>query len=463
VRTLLASSLAVGAVVMFACGGDYGSDDPAANPDGGASSSSGGSNGDGGPGGTTDGGGTPGKPITVTGKIVSFGVGLANVPVVVGGKTPVNTSTLGTFTVPDVQPPYDVEFALKTSDSQPRVTIYQGLTRPDPTLVALGTNGELRPNPTTATSLSGTVSGANGPGWARVPIVSFSAPNRAYGFAAVDQSSGKYTMQGNDGPMWYGANAVTGSLSASLVLDNAMPVTAYYGRVDGVTVTGGMATSDKNIALAQVQTAVVQAKITAPQRYTDASKTVVNMGIRYPEGAGYFVKSTNQAFPLDLKRPVPFVNGGSFQASVGYALGGDAEASFARATALATMSGELSLALADPPAQTAPDDGARAASNTFTFSAFPGGIHRFTIAAANQPSVTIVTAATSVTLPDLTPFAITLPGNVEYSWRVAGFRPIPSIDADGLAILLAAIDGNLPNVDQCEIAISPARRVILPP
>jgi hypothetical protein len=77
--------------------------------------------------------------------------------------------------------------------------------------------------------------------------------------------------------------------------------------------------------------------------------------------------------------------------------------------------------------------------------------------------VTIVTAATSVTLPDLTPFAITLPGNVEYSWRVAGFRPIPSIDADGLAILLAAIDGNLPNVDQCEIAISPARRVILPP
>jgi hypothetical protein len=265
--------------------------------------------------------------------------------------------------------------------------------------------------------------------------------------------------------MWYGANAVTGSLSASLVLDNAMPVTAFYGRLDGVTVTGGMAAADKNIALASVDVGVVEARITAPQRYTDASKTVVNMGIRYPEGAGYFVKSANQAFPLDLKRPVPFVSGGSFQASVGYALGGDAEASFARATAQATRIGQLAVALAEPPAQTAPDDGAHGvgASTAFTYRAFPGGIHRFTIGAANQPSVTIVTAATSVTLPDLTPFAVTLPGNVVYTWRVAGYGPIPSIDDDALAILLAATDGTLPNVDQCAIAISPARRVTLAP
>jgi hypothetical protein len=463
VRTLLATSLAAGAVVMFACGGDYGSDDSAPSTDGGASSSSSGSNGDGGPG-NTEGGVTPGKPITVTGKIVSYGVGLANIPVVVAGKTPVNTSTLGTFTVPDVQPPYDVAFALKTTDAQPRVTIYQGLTRADPTLIALGTNGELRPNPIAATSLTGKVSGANGPGWARAPIVSFSAPNRAYGFATVDQATGNYTMQGNDGPMWYGANAVTGSLHASLVLDNGA-ATAFYAKLDNVTVTGGMAASDKNITLASVPVGVVGVKITAPARYTDASKTVVNMGIRYAEGAGYFVKSANQAFPIDIKRSVPFVAGGSYQASVGYALGGDAEASFARATADAGMTGLLSLAVPDPPTPTAPDDGAHVvgASTAFTFSAFPGGIHRFTISAANQPSVTVVTTGTSVMLPDLTPFAVTLPGNVEYTWRVAGFRPIPSIDADALAILLAAIDGNLPNVDQCEIGISAARKVTLAP
>lgn len=468
-RTLVASSLALAAIVLFACGNDYSSDDPNNGNDldgGGSSSGSSGSNKDGGSSSGEGGVVEPGKPMTVTGTIVSYGVGLPNVPVVVAGKPAVNTSTLGTFTVTDVTAPYDVAFAVKTNDSQPRVTVYQGLTRPDPTLVALGTNGELRPNGTTVPTLTGKVSGANGPNWGRTPIVSFGGPNRGAGFASVDVATGNYTMSGTDVPTWYGATSITGSLHASLVLDNAAPVTAWYAKIDNVALTGGTAATDKNITLASVPVGQLEATITAPQKYNDPTKAVVNMGIRYTAGAGYFVKSSNTGqFPLTVKRPVPLVNGGSYQVSCGYAAGGDAEASFARATTAATESGKVMMALADPPAQMAPDAGATGVAHTasFTFAKFPNGIQRFALGGNNQPSVTIVTAATSITIPDLTPFAITIPSGVELAWRVAGFSPVASMDANELPVLMAATDGSLPNADQAQVAISPARKVTFAP
>lgn len=467
VRTLFATSLALGALVLFACSADYGSDEPAGpESDGGASGEGGGAGKEDGSGGGAEGSVTPGKPITVTGKIIGYGVGMANVPVVVGGKVAVNTSTLGTFTVPDVQPPYDVVFALKTVDAQPRVTVYQGLTRPDPTLVALGTNGELRPNPIAATSLTGTVEGASGPGWARAPFVSFGAPNRAYGVAQAEKETGAFTMQGTDGPLWYGANAVTGSLHASLVLGTAPSVTAFYGRLDNVTVTSNTKIVDQIVKLEPVSVGTFRAKITAPSSFDDATKTVVNMGTRYEETAGYFVRAANPgAFPLDVNLSVPLVSGSSFQANVGYTVGADGEASYARAVTNAAESAQVTLALAEPPVQTEPSDGATdvARGAAFTFGAFPNGVHRFTLVAANQPTVTVVTAATTVTLPDLAPFAVALPSGVEYTWRVAGYRPLASLDVDELAAFLSTIDGNLPYVDQCEIAISPARKVTFAP
>lgn len=467
-RTFLASSLALGALVLFACGNDYGSDDPNADADGGTSGSSGSSGADKDGGGSSggEGGVAPGTPITVTGKIVSYGIGLPNVPVVVAGKPAVNTSTLGTFTVTDVKPPYDVAFALKTSDAQPRITVYQGLTRSDPTLVALGTNGELRPTATTVPSLSGKITGANGPGWGRAPIVSFGGPNRGTGFATVDQTTGSYTMTGTDVPTWYGATTITGSLHASLVLDNAAPVTAWYAKVDNVNLTGGTAPPNTNIALLSVPVGTIEATITAPAKYDDPTKAVVNMGIRYTAGAGYFVKSSNTGqFPLTVKRPVPLVSGSSYQVSVGYAAGGDGEASFARATMPVTEAGKVTMALADPPAQSAPDAGATGVAHNaaFTFSAFPNGIHRFALGGNNQPSITIVTSSTSVTLPDLAPFAVTIPGGAELLWRVAGFGPVKSVDDDALAIFMATIDGSLPNADVAQVAISTARKVTFAP
>ncbi|MFO0740228.1 MAG: hypothetical protein U0270_30290 [Labilithrix sp.] len=463
----VAASLALGAFVLVACASDYGSDDPSASDPGadGGASSSGNGKGDGGSSGNGEGGVIPGKPITVSGKIVSYGVGMPNVPVVVGGKTAVNTSALGTFSVPDVTPPYDVSFALKTNDSQPRVTVYKGLTRPDPTLIALGATAELRPTPTQATSLSGTITGASGPGWARAPVVGFAGPNRATGSVVVDMATGAYTMKGTDGPLWFGATSITGTLHAGLVLDNASPVTAFYGKLPNVNVSGGATITDKTIALQSVPVGVINAKVTAPARYTDATKMILLAAIRYEESAGYFLRSTNLPFPVDVKRFVPLVNGGVFQMVAGYQAGGDGESSFARAATEPAATAELSVALADPPQHTEPADGAKgvARSTPFTFTAFANGIHRFVFIANNQPSITIITASTSVTLPDLAPFAITIPSDVEYTWRVAGYRPITSMDADELAQFMSPPDGVLPNIERGEYALSAARKVTLAP
>src|SRR5262245_46046943 len=71
-----------------------------------------------------------------SGEDVVLGRALAASPRRVGGKS-TTTSTLGTFAVKGVSVPYDAAIASNATTA----TVYLGLTRTDPTLVAFGTYG----------------------------------------------------------------------------------------------------------------------------------------------------------------------------------------------------------------------------------------------------------------------------------------------------------------------------------
>ena len=55
-----------------------------------------------------------------------------------------------------------------------------------------------------------------------------------------------------------------------------------------------------------------------------------------------------------------------------------------------------------------------------------------------------MTKDTTLGLPDLSPFSVSLPKNTLYTWRVFGYAPLTSLDDAKLAEVLDAQDGTLP-------------------
>ena len=71
--------------------------------------------------------------ITVNGFVKDFdGEPVSGVSVYVKGKTPSVTDANGAFSIADVTTPYEIRVILSTQQTG---VIYQGLTRPDPTLL----------------------------------------------------------------------------------------------------------------------------------------------------------------------------------------------------------------------------------------------------------------------------------------------------------------------------------------
>lgn len=83
-------------------------------------------------------GGGGGGPVTITvaGKVVGTNnLPVNGVPVVISGRPSVITAADGTFSVAGVTAPYDATVVNATTK---RSIVYKGLTRPDPTLLLVG-------------------------------------------------------------------------------------------------------------------------------------------------------------------------------------------------------------------------------------------------------------------------------------------------------------------------------------
>lgn len=380
------------------------------------------------------------ETTTVTGKVVAEGQPVANVPIVVGGK-PTMTSAVGTFTMNDVKAPYDVAFAL---GNPANVTVYKGLTRPDPTLVAFGDSGPVAAKGRELQSVNGTVTGG-GPYPPNAVTVTVSGPTRAKGIATANPQ-GYFVMEplAIAGPLsWVGPSTTTVGFHAHAVINGV----GYYGKRDGVAVTDQGNPGSQQIAMNQVNRVDVMGNVTGPASFTDPNAVRSVAGVRFTaDGGGYDFPIGNGALPRDGTAKVHEVTGALYFVEASYnRLRGDAEQSFARKAA-STAANKLAVTLPEPARPTAPDDASKDVTNAtkFEITAFQGGIQRVTFYATGQPTVTVVTKDTTLALPDLSSFGTSLPKNVLYSWRVFGYAPLGSVDDAKLAEILDAPDGTLP-------------------
>lgn len=392
------------------------------------------------------------QTTTVTGKVVAEGQPVPNIPIVVGGK-PTMTSAVGTFTMNDVKPPYDVAFAI---GNPANVTVYKGLTRPDPTLVAFGDSGPVAAKGRELQSVNGTVTGG-GPYPPNAVTVTVSGANRAKGIATANPQ-GYFVMEplAIAGPVsWVGPGTTNVGFHAHAVLGGI----GYYGKRDAVAVLDQGSAGSQQIAMNQVNRVDVMGNVSGPAAFTDANAVRSVAGVRFTaDGGGYDFPLGAGALPRDGAVKVHEVAGALYFVEASYnRLRGDAEQSFARKSA-STAAAKLMVVLPDPARPTAPDDASKDVTNTtkFTVSAFQGGIQRVTFYATGQPTVTVVTKDTTLALPDLSSFSVSLPKNTLYTWRVFGYAPLTSLDDTKLAEILDAPDGALaPLVDVRVTAATP--------
>ena len=68
-------------------------------------------------------------------------------------------------------------------------------------------------------------------------------------------------------------------------------------------------------------------------------------------------------------------------------------------------------------------------NTTFMYTPFTGGVHLVRFFGGSRPSYTVVTTATSTTIPNLASVGLGLPASASYTWSVIGFAPFATVDA----------------------------------
>jgi len=395
------------------------------------------------------------ETFTVSGKIVAGGQPLANAPIVVGGKPATMTSALGTFTVTGVKAPYDVAFAIGTPAS---VTIYKGLSRRDPTLVAFGDSGPASPTRRELQSVNGTITGGTMP-YNPGPLLTVSGANRVEGIATAS-AGGIFTMDGTSiaGPVhWVGPTTTIATFHASTVIGGI----GYYGKRDNVAIVDDGNPGSQNIAMNQVGLVDVAVSVQGPATFTEGARTRIAAGVRFTAlGGGYENVVGNGALPRTGTAKLHEVAGSTFFVDASYnRLAGAEEQSFARKSASAAASTSLTVALADPARPTAPADATTnvTAATAFSFGALTGGIQRVTFSATASPTITVFTKETTASLSDITALAVALPKDTLYTWRVFGYAPLASLDDPRLADTLDTPDGTLPPLVDVKITAATPR------
>jgi len=362
----------------------------------------------------------PSTAIDVTGRVVGMlGPGLPGLTVGIGGKTAV-TGADGRFSIPGVVPPYDLSVVL--SRTQLFVGRYEGLTRPDPTLVFLWLFDSGEPN---TASVSGTVSGGDAVGTAgEFTAAIFTTSEVRFEFEAVG-------ITGRNNPFtlpisWFGPESIRGDVHVLQWKSPSpgAPPTAYigYGVHSGVTLARGASVEGADVTLTSPGTATISGSILPPDGYTVQSKilelelaglTAVPLGHLDTSVANFVF-----AVPAQLPRSTSAAVTASAQL-----LG--AGTTSRRISGIPPASTDRDIDLPAPALPTSPADGSTnvTGETTFAWTPLEHAVHFVVFnGGSDSPSIYVVTAGTSIASPGLAVGA-------RYSWFVAGFAPFDSVNA----------------------------------
>jgi len=368
--------------------------------------------------------------ITVSGTVVDFfNQPINGAAVVVKGKAAVTTNSSGGFTVTNVTTPYDISMVI---GSQKLAIVYQGLTRPDPTLVytfgAFGTSN--------SATISGTVPAAAG----RTTRVVFVSGDEQ-GSTTANQTTGAY----NFSVSWFSSAA---SLSGMIHVvryttgTNNLPSSYDAFGSQPLTISDGGTFANNNFTAGQLTDPVdqnISGTVSLPASYSLSFRQLyIHFG-----PSPIFIGSEGGTLGNNLSYTVPSISGATYSIYTN-ANSGSRSAFFFKSNIAAGTSG-LSIPLEAAPQLSLPvNNGTNVDTATsFLFTQGGGsGVNVVTIVpnSSADPTFLIFTSQNMTSIPNLSAQGLGLPSNRNYTWRAQQVFPLASVDA--------AASGSYVNIQQ---------------
>lgn len=353
---------------------------------------------------------------------------LAGLPVLIEGHPLALTDASGEFSVPNVSAPYTATVIVSSIKA---VVMYEGLSRPDPTIVAPAYSSSPR-----EAGIQGTLTG--GAGYPEAPLTRTSVQLAA---APIQSPTPGLSELGANTFIlpppcntWTGPATIKGTLHALQFTHKApnhyKPVQYKgYGTLANVSVTDGENEIPQPITLAPIGTVSFSASATAPAGYEVTEKRVqLTVGGRV---VADLPKDTEPG--LDITYPVPEIDGAKVQLTVSAEDASTGGVSTATKPGLALGSANATIGILRAPTLVLPVDTATGVNgnSSFSWTKVDNGVHVLMVAGAEPgaPQYLIVTSRTEARLPDLVSAGIQLPPAATYHWAVTGYAPFASVDA----------------------------------
>jgi hypothetical protein len=360
-----------------------------------------------------------GSTITVSGTVVDLsGQPYPGQTVILSSGSFTQTETTdagGAFSVEGVPRPY---MATVVAGGGEFVSVYQGLTRVDPTLT-----GFFTPHGGRASTLTGQFTGGSPPGTV--------GDSTSFVFASAEtvQDFIEFSSDYHEQLRWSGPSTTTGTLYAIQVhLSEGVP-TDYpgYGTRDNVALEDTGTLTGQDVALASVTTGTLSGTVTTPVGYSLAALSLqLLVAPTVALNLLNFAQEPPSAPTFSLA--TPSIDGTSVLLGFSATPSSTGESAAAQMAVSANASG-VTLTVPAAPTLNLPEDGATGVtdSTAFAWTAFPSGVHLLQVFGGDRVFV-LFTSASTTTL-GAWPAPNTPPTSTAYTWNVMGLAPVPSVDA----------------------------------
>ncbi len=402
---------------------------------------------DGGPGdgglgdaGTVDGGGTVGTNVNGTVKYADGtpGPGLTLLLTDAQGKqTQLTSDGAGAFSAPNVAVPYSLAVVYSSFMlAGPFASVYLGLTRADPQVVA----DDGLPTPNRFATLQVTFSGGNYPQPAAdyVTYYSFFSPQAAVRGGLLGEEPAVTDLEVS----WLdpSSTATSGTLYVLQVQTDAGLPIAYPGYgMASASLTSRSPTST-SLQLAPVNASILTGSVAVPSGYILSE---VDGYLVSPSGDP--VQFLADAAPaLNFSYAVPSIAGTTIQLAA-FAFGGAGMAWFPSVSGLGADARSVDLGCPTGPTLIAPPNNQTDVTHSTQFSWSPveNSVYRLTLIGPSVPFLSVWTADTTLMLPDLSSVGFGPFASATLNWQVYTASPYESVDA-------RASPGALPPGTYCE-------------
>jgi len=331
------------------------------------------------------------------------------------------TGVGGTFSIPDVTPPYDLYVVgtaasgLFGSGTYPAVNVYAGLTVANPSITRLQRKTNLLPFCTTGTtcqSVSGGLTGGN----ATNPLMvawskggSSSTADATFAFTVGGFSDAAPTQAGTLYALQYAADA------------GGVPQSFLYGTL--ATTLNRSANNLRDIPVAAVaSTKTMSGTLVLPPGFVSP-----NISLYSQLGSAESVVRYQPITSLAINGAVPNIAAADFGSMLHVTATLDG-ATTSASVPLVDAANDLNITLPTPATLALPADAAPGVTTAtpFSWDDDASSVSELTLTAASVLSIHVFTATEQATIPNIPGYA--LPANTSFSWRVTTYAGHGAVD-----------------------------------